>query len=397
GALALYAAYLTLTALWAVEPAVAIREGVQFFSLVFIFVVVENVFSTMESFKRAVVAFCVGAAILVLGSLASHLTVPLLPTLRISPGGGTIYFQHEYFHVVTVAMIAGSLSMICTALLLGERYTGERRLALTLLLVTSVALQGLLFKRIELLALGAGGTVLLFYYGWRRLLSYWAMGGLVAVLSLVLAPTVLDKFQAMGDMEEGSAKWHLVIWPRVGYEIWKENPLLGKGGGAFETQAGKVVNRLHLVGWHLSEEQRYQAHNIIVKMAADSGLVGVAIFAWFLYEVFRFAWRGCGRARGPATTGEHLCRALLAASVLELIVSLGQNPHQWGVFWLVFAMAHRVGTLNLERKRDDLRSAYFPGPPGGPRPPAPALHPAHALPPAAWSRRSARLDLLRQR
>lgn len=86
---------------------------------------------------------------------------------------------------------------------------------------------------------------------------------------------------------------------RASYFIFREDPLLGVGGGNFE-QATKIhiaQGRLHpdTVSWH--------PHNAYLEMLVSKGLVGFAVFIAMLAYPLRVFIRGFNQSRGTSVLG----------------------------------------------------------------------------------------------
>lgn len=343
-ALGVYSGFLVLSALWAEQPLVAVREGIQSFTFVMVFLVVDNTLRTQDGLERAVRLFLVATFALALGNLIGIYVVPVLPSLRLGSGVRLSWLE-GYFHPVVIATIAGAASLVAGALLLGTQERGAKRLWLWAVVVVTLLMQALVLKRIEIVALVAGGFLLFLFYGWRRGLLYTSLAGMGALATLVLLPNVRAQFRELGDYE--ATKWHYV-YPQAGWQLFTERPLLGHGAGAFEYKAGEVINELGFFRFDISEEKSRATHNIVMEIVAENGIVGLALFAWFMVVVVRRVWRGCGTIRGPGSIPQHLCRGFLGAICLAFIVSLAQNPHQWDAYWLILALGYRAASLQEE-------------------------------------------------
>jgi hypothetical protein len=341
-----YVGYVALSSLWADEPLSAVKETIQLATFVPLFIAVENFFREPREIERGLVFFVLGAMIVILGTMIGTVTRPILPTLRVFATGGALFmWSIAYFHPVTVATIAGTITMLLAALLLGERGSREGRIGLVLLLGILLLAQALLFKRSQIIALAGGAMVLLFFYGWKKVAVFSSFGALAAILVLLVLPDVRKEFQDIGNMEEGTAYLHLVRNPVTGLAIWAESPIFGKGTDAFHHEAAETINKLGLGKRALDPEKGIAAHNWAVRVLAETGLVGAALLLWFLFEMYRGVWRGTGRPRAPATTLNHACRGILAGMCLQMVVALFQNVHMWTPFWLLMALGYRAAAV----------------------------------------------------
>jgi O-antigen ligase len=368
-----YVGYVALSSVWASEPLSAIKETIQLATFVPLFIAVENFLREPRELERGVTFFVLGAMILILGTMVGTVTRPVLPTLRVFATGGALFqWAIAYFHPVTVATIAGTLTMLIGALFLGGRGTREQRIGLALLLGVLLLAQALLFKRSQIIALAGGGLVLLFFYGWKKVAVFSSFGALAAIGVLLVMPGVRKEFQDIGNMEEGTAYLHLVRNPVTGLAIWAESPIFGKGTDAFHHEAAETINELGLGKRTMDPEKGIAAHNWAVRVLAESGLIGAGLLLWFLFEMYRGVWRGTGRPRAPATTLNHLCRGILAGMCLQMVVALFQNVHMWTPFWLLMALGYRAAALATGSDRGPL-------PAGAAAPRRPAV--VHEVPP----------------
>jgi hypothetical protein len=67
-----------------------------------------------------------------------------------------------------------------------------------------------------------------------------------------------------------------------GLQILKNYPILGSGVGNYIPMLREM--------FHVQPWQYQPAHNIFIYLAASLGLVGLGLFLWLLWEIFRFTW-----------------------------------------------------------------------------------------------------------
>ncbi|HTO09006.1 MAG TPA: hypothetical protein VMR86_18295, partial [Myxococcota bacterium] len=88
--------------------------------------------------------------------------------------------------------------------------------------------------------------------------------------------------------------------------------------------------------------QAKDAHNIVVKLAAENGLIGLASFAWLAWAVFR-----CGRRLWRSDSPEYQLGAVLLASGAHVMVaSLSTDSFLYAkqisaYFWVLYALCAR--------------------------------------------------------
>lgn len=214
------------------------------------------------------------------------------------------------------------------------------------------------------------------------------MAGLAgALLRFGLPEAVARRLESIG-LEEFSA-WTRIQWSIDGFQIFKDHPLLGAGGGGW--------NALY----HLYQSYGYsstQVHNHFVQVAIETGIVGTLAFLalwagvlWVAFRLLRLNWRevragdplslGTDAAVPAAATaeerepGDFLPRTaggrILLAAVLSGILALGLHAVidfnlslsavsivLWGLFALVPAPAFQgrsreVPTRQARRRRQE--------------------------------------------
>lgn len=104
-----------------------------------------------------------------------------------------------------------------------------------------------------------------------------------------------------GEAREAAARWNtrrVDIW-RATWEMYKENAAAGVGLGGYWA----AIPRYHDASGEYTPQQ---AHNDYLELLASGGLVGTAIFAWFVYVLLRRArevLRGADPFRRAAAVG----------------------------------------------------------------------------------------------
>jgi O-antigen ligase len=344
-ALIVYAVYLNLTALWAPRPMDSVREGFQFFTFVWIFLVLDNVVRTPRQLEVAALAFLAGLSMLVAGSAFSKLVTPILPAVRVLPTGASLTFVREYYHSVTIAASAGSILLVTGALLLGGRFSTARRGCLSIALIAAVLLHAIVLKRLESVGLLVGGLLVFSFYGWRRTALYAVAGALLVVTISLAFPDIRAHYETATDVEDNP--WHYAL-PIAGFILWEQSPILGHGIGSYSYMAAPVLARMKMVQVPISSDEIKAPHNLVAKILSEQGVVGLVVFAVFAGTVLWGAWRGA-RMRGvrlPNT--QALCRGMLGASLVQLTVSLGENVDNAAIFWIILAMGYRAAQMLRE-------------------------------------------------
>jgi len=106
-----------------------------------------------------------------------------------------------------------------------------------------------------------------------------------------------------------SLQVRLEYW-QAGLQMFRESPLLGKGLNNYRVHYSRVKPAR-------SEETRF-AHNSLIQILADQGLLGLLVFGWFIAA---FLWPRSSRAEGDAQArGPPGRRALLLGALCGLLL-----------------------------------------------------------------------------
>lgn len=342
--LAVYGVFLMSSAFWSKQPLIALREGLQFFTFVWVFLVVE-LLRTPRQLEAGALSFLGGCTLLVAGSAFSRLATPILPQIR----GGSFQLVGEYYHDVTTAAAAGAIVLIAGALLLGARLSGTRRAAVGAALVVGMLLHSAILKRSEAIGLLVGGFLVITFYGWRRSALYGVLGALAVLTIALVAPDVRERFQSATDVQE--TRWHYAL-PYVGWLMFKESPIVGQGAGSYSYTAGPILDRLRLFGIRTDPDNLRAPHNMLAKIASEAGLLGLALWGTFLGVVLWSGWVGSREPSPGLPNVQALARGFLGASCLQLLVSLAENVDNAVIFWIILALGYRAARMLQESRRE---------------------------------------------
>lgn len=144
---------------------------------------------------------------------------------------------------------------------------------------------------------------------------------LVAAIVILAAIGVL--FPAVYDFAGGDAEWNLsgssrlVLSKRV-IDVTMRNPITGLGPAAYRLYAN--MNPLVLGPQRQWVGAVVSSHNNYVDLFSHVGLVGLALFGWFVLEVARLGYRLHNRCRAGFTAG--YINGVLAASGSALVIML---------------------------------------------------------------------------
>jgi putative inorganic carbon (HCO3(-)) transporter len=331
GAFVLWAA---VSALWAVDPAMATHMTLTYVQLVALYLLVVNVLDTPAALRRALHAHVAGAVVLCIFGL-------YLTGQGILQGGRTaIVVDHELlmepngFAAALLVPIA-----ICLAGALDRTRPTWERVAVTLagtLCVTTVVLT---MSRGALLALGAMVIVASVARGQIALL----VGAvLLAVPGALLAGPEFWQRLAEGATlaDRGAGRLDIL---HVGSVIVREHPLIGVGLGGFPLVYYEYLAQAAGISWQhalaVAHTLEKAPHNIYLGVTAELGIVGlgllVAAVAVHLRAALR-AWRRLEAAHHPAA-------ALVLAGAMALLAMAVQGAffdveHRKS-FWLALGLA----------------------------------------------------------
>jgi hypothetical protein len=180
----------------------------------------------------------------------------------------------------------------------------------------------------------AVGGVAILVWRWRALIAVVLAAVVLAGLA-VAQPQVRRSLQhhtVHGLNSATSGRADLVA---NGVRIAVAHPALGVGVGGFRRA---YVRRLHLKGL---AAKKAASHDTPVTVAAETGVIGLALFAWLLVALFRDGFRRVDRSLRGRTSlvaalglAAILCHSLFYADFFE-------DPMTWALFGLVALVAPR--------------------------------------------------------
>lgn len=165
------------------------------------------------------------------------------------------------------------------------------------------------------------------------------------VLGLALAPRVLSGLLDVGD-NSYSAMTRVEAWDIL-FQIIKVSPILGLGPSNYYF----YTPLFSILGYHV----RFNSHNNYVDLLAQTGVLGLASFAWFFLEAAGVGWRlwqrlppGFARAYALGTLGG-LAGTLVAGMLGDWIVPFVYNIGFGGFRASVLAWVFMGGLVALEQ------------------------------------------------
>ncbi|MGH9486440.1 MAG: O-antigen ligase family protein [Terriglobales bacterium] len=140
----------------------------------------------------------------------------------------------------------------------------------------------------------------------------------------------------------------------TGLLMFADHPLVGVGPGNFERQYFKYSAMIGLTG----QDTIRDPHSLYTQLLAETGLVGLAAFAWLLFAAFRLLERGRRRARRlGAASFAHLVAGFELALAVYLVCSIFLHDAYFRHFFLLLALGALGATLALADKQRVRRRA----------------------------------------
>ncbi|UNK42862.1 O-antigen ligase family protein [Luteimonas sp. S4-F44] len=202
-----------------------------------------------------------------------------------------------------------------------------------------------------LVLLFSGGRLL----GWKRLLAVFVAGAAVAVVVALVSPQVRERVErtAMGLSADQSGvdtalSGRTRIWGAALCMV-REHPINGVGARGFREAFPDCDPRPgQLAEW--GEGPAYHAHQIVLEVASETGLIGVLLWLAGL----ALAWRAWRYATPAARERARPAMLALAVTVFPLNTHLAFYSTFWGGFTLLLSALYAGSLLAREE----------PAPPG---------------------------------
>lgn len=305
----------------------------------------------------------VSAALVILETLTGIRIIPHADPADIAAWRGQIRSAGaSAYNPTTAAHMVTASSFIWIVLALEGRHRRGLCAALALLCVVALAMMA---ARSAILAFGLTGLVLAWRYRRHRLFPLGvALGLMLSVAALPFVPqTTAQRFMAVFEGANTSDRTLLrrMSYNLIGLEQVARHPVAGIGPGAYPT-----VYASHEYRWYPGREQdRRQLHNSYMEVAAETGLVGLALFVAVLLAGFRAALRtarssdGAAPARGlrDATGGDPqraaLARGLCYGFGAFLVASLFMPNEDTKYMWLLAILSGQLALTSSRQPRPD--------------------------------------------
>lgn len=166
-------------------------------------------------------------------------------------------------------------TFVALALIWSSRTRGDRVLG-SVTIAACVAGAVLSLSRGGLLGFAAALLALCVLVPWTaRIVTGLVIAGTLAVLVGAAAGSpfvevLVERLASIGSAGTGPADERPLIWSEA-YRMWAEQPLLGIGPGQFLTRSGEAGSALAPGGY-------YHAHNVVLQIGVEAGIVGLVAF-----------------------------------------------------------------------------------------------------------------------
>ena len=240
------------------------------------------------------------------------------------------------------------LAIVMVAVTTVVLWTRSRREVLIFAVVLAWLLAGLVtsFSQSSIAALLLGMAVLA-AYRWDVRATVYVTGALVAIaVVLVLAAPASLHFGVNGangsTSNATSGRTKLITG---GLELFADRPLYGYGSGSFETEYRRHGNAS-------AANATSASHTIPITVAAEQGIVGLAVYVALLISAFAVLFRGAGRS--PPRIALAACFAALVLHTWTYADFL-EDPITWTLLGIGVGLA-RVGSEDGDGDGSDGRA-----------------------------------------
>jgi O-antigen ligase len=295
--------------------------------------------------------------------LGVALTAVILGGVIASAYGIQLYlhgdFSQKYAGVGRVDLGRIDPNYFASALLLPALLAAVAVLRSSNLLVKCVLLPFALMPAIGILISGSRGAILALAVGFAFLMLRTRYRAQLGVLVIVIAvasvafPVVWDRF---ADPTQGDASGRFDIWT-VGLAAFRDHWLAGAGVGSWNAAYEDAYLKVHIS--RLSEGWSKDSHNLLMEVAVETGVIGVALLLAALWTQF-------GTLKLiPHKSALFDWRCAIEASTIALVFNALSLPHMlmmkwvWLVFYLAFIL--RGAWLTDSANMRPISKTFVPG------------------------------------
>lgn len=170
---------------------------------------------------------------------------------------------------------------------------------------------------------------------------------LIIIVASAIAPTsIRERARSAFDPNEPSNRDRIAMF-KAGVAMIKDHPFFGVGPNMvpqvyLQYRTSDAVERSEATG----PETRSHLHNVPMQLAAERGLIALAMFVWFVFVASRDLWRRIKDGPAPA-----LAAAGFAAMVAMLVAGLFEHNFGDSEFLILFLALISLPFAAEERNR----------------------------------------------
>jgi O-antigen ligase len=328
-----YLSFIPLSLAWTLDRAETLRQSVEAWKMAVVYVALQNSLDTPTRLRR----FLLVAALASLGPALGGIHVwrvddALVEGFRTHWRG--FYADPNRLAMSVIAVLPFALYGLVTA---RRRWS---RLLFAFVVAAQLAVVVLTHSRSG--AIAAAVAALLFLFRGRGGVARGVVvaAAIAAALAAFAPTTFWQRSSTLADLEDDeSVRGRENAWKVLGV-IVEEHPLTGVGGGAFLDAWGRYAP-LEAGG------RRYVAHNVLLEIVGDLGILAFALFAGFVAWMLWIVWRA---GSDPLVGLE--ARAIFAALAGYLVCEMANG---YSMSWfLYFLFACGVAAARIARVRASL-------------------------------------------
>jgi putative inorganic carbon (hco3(-)) transporter len=321
-----YLAFIPISLVWTLHREETLRQSIEASKMLVVFLAVQNAVSTPSRLRR----FLLVAALASLGPSLGGIHVWRTDDALIE--GFRTHWRGFYADPNRLAM---SIVAVLPFALYGA-FAARRRWARLLFAgVAAAQIAAIVLTHSRSGAIAAGVAALLFLgRGKGGAFRGVAVATALAAALAVFAPaTFWQRSRTLTALEaDESVRGRENAWKVLGV-IVEERPLTGVGGGAFLQSWGRYAP-LEAGG------RRYVAHNILLEIVGDLGIIAFVLFAAFTSWMFWMVWRA---GRDPLVGLE--ARAIFAALAGYMVCEMANGYSMSWFLYFLFACGAAVARI----------------------------------------------------
>lgn len=248
-----------------------------------------------------------------------------------------------------IAISLAQLSIVCIAAVISAKEP-KRKLTWGLLVAAGTLMLFMTGSRSSLFGLIMGLVFILFsvdnYRRWQKGILFAALfGGLCLIWTLLgkLAPSLMGRFSIEAILR-GQGTGRLVIWSNLARYVIPQHLWFGVGLGG-----GNVIASLT----HVDTLYHKPAHNIVIDLITQLGVVGILVYGSFFVLTYRCAKR---------VPFEHsLVFAFAAMFVVSIGIGIGETMFFNKLLWVSAAMCWKYAGQPQDRAHTSSREEWESG------------------------------------